>query len=45
MKETRKIGNLIIREHSKRSSREEANKEKTPVAREHDKKKLTQQKF
>lgn len=46
MKESnRKLGNLIIRNHSKKSSREEANKTKTTQLTDVDKKRATCPKF
>jgi hypothetical protein len=41
MKETRKLGNLIIREGSKRTTREEANKTKTTSLSEQPERKRT----
>jgi hypothetical protein len=45
MNQTRKLGNLIIREGSKKSSRDEGNKTKTSLANENEKKRSTLPKF
>lgn len=43
--QTRKLGNLIIRDGPKRTSKEEPNKTKTSMMSEQDKKRLTQPKL